>query len=327
MKLVLMGTGPFAVPSFNALLQAGHDVCMVVTRPMPPVKSRGGPPPSPVRDWAVENNLPIFDPDSINEVAAIEHVKSLEPDLLVVCDYGQILKPDALATSKMGGINLHGSLLPAYRGAAPVQWAMLNGDAVTGVSVIHMTPRLDGGPVICVRQTEISDQETAGELETRLSKIGVEATLEAVGKLAAWQQQSPDSDDTSSLGQPQDASAVCKAPRLQKADGAIDWGRSAKEISCHVRGMSPWPVAFTFYKPRDNKPPIRVVVHAIEITDQNSEDRLPGEIVNGDSGILIATGDQFIRLSSVQPAGKKPMASKDFFRGYPPPDGTRLFAN
>ena len=327
MKLVLMGTGPFAVPSFDALLQAGHDVCLVVTRPMPPVKSRGGPPPSPVRDWAVKNQLPIFDPDSINDGDAIEHVKSTESDLLGVCDYGQILKPDALATSRMGGINLHGSLLPAYRGAAPVQWAMLNGDSVTGVSVIHMTPRLDGGPVICVRKTEITERETAGELESRLSQIGVEATIEAVDKLAQWFQRSGEADNTSALGQPQDVAAVCKAPRLKKADGQIDWGRSAREISCHVRGMSPWPVAFTFYKPRDNKPPLRVAVHAIEMTDRNSQDHTAGEISEGESGILIATGDFFVRLTRVQPAGKKPMESKDFFRGYPPPEGARLFAN
>ena len=201
MKLVLMGTGPFAVPSFEALRQAGHDISLVVTRPMPPVKSRGGPPPSPVRDWATEHDLPLYDPDSINDQEAIEKVGKLSPDLLVVCDYGQILKPDALATSKLGGINLHGSLLPAYRGAAPVQWALLNGDAVTGVSVIHMTPRLDGGPVMEVIETEITDVESSGELEERLSKIGVAATLAAVEKLDRW-------DGESALGQEQDASKV-----------------------------------------------------------------------------------------------------------------------
>ncbi|KAA1257671.1 Methionyl-tRNA formyltransferase [Rubripirellula obstinata] len=320
MKLVLMGTGPFAVPSFDALRQAGHEISLVVTRPMPPVKSRGGPPPSPVRDWAAEHELPLYDPDSINEPEAIDRVKMLQPDLLVVCDYGQILKPDALATSKLGGINLHGSLLPAYRGAAPVQWALLNGDSVTGVSVIHMTPRLDGGPVMQTVETEITDAETSGELEQRLSELGVAATLAAVEKLASW-------DGESQLGIDQDASKVSKAPRLKKADGEIDWGRSASEISCHVRGMIPWPIAFTHYKPRENKPPLRLAIHAIVVTDQPSHDHSPGELLTTEDGVIIATGDRFIRIQTLQPAGKKPMTSTEFFRGYPVVEGARLFAS
>ena len=128
MQLILMGTGPFAVPSFDALLKAGHEVLLVVTKPQPQVKSRKGPPPSPVRTWAEENNLPIYDPSSINEPDAVVRITELAADLMVVCDYGHILKPDALAATKLGGINLHGSLLPAYRGAAPVQRALLSGD-------------------------------------------------------------------------------------------------------------------------------------------------------------------------------------------------------
>lgn len=320
MKLVLMGTGPFAVPSFEALRQAGHEILLVVTRPMPPVKSRGGPPPSPVRDWATEHQLPLYDPDSINEPEAIDQVKSVQPDLLVVCDYGQILKPDALATSKLGGINLHGSLLPAYRGAAPVQWALLNGDSVTGVSVIHMTPRLDGGPVMQTAQTEITDSETSGELEERLSELGITATLAAIEKLESW-------DGKSQLGIDQDASRVSKAPRLKKADGEIDWGRSATEISCHVRGMSPWPIAFSHYKPRENKPPLRLAIRSISITNIDGSERSPGEIVVGEDGVLIATADRLVKIVSLQPAGKKEMTSEAFFRGYPPTEGARLFAN
>ena len=323
MKLVLMGTGPFAVPSFEALRANGHTVTLVVTRPMPPVKSRGGPPPSPVRDWATEHDLPIYDPASINDADAIERVKSEQPDLLVVCDYGQILKPEALATSKLGGINLHGSLLPAYRGAAPVQWAVLNGDPVSGVSVIHMTPKLDGGPVMCTRETEIRDDETSGDLEERLSTLGVDATLEAVQILST-----PNGE--ASPGETQDSSKVSKAPRLKKSDGEIDWGRSSIEISCHVRGMSPWPIAFTHYQPRENKPPLRLAIKSIKLTDQPSSDRSPGEIVICDvddtTQIRIATGDKFIQIAVLQPAGKREMAGEEFFRGYPPPEGARLFS-
>ena len=321
MKLILMGTGPFAVPAFEALRENGHDIRMVVTRPQPPVKSRRGPPPSPVRDWAQSNDLAVYDPLSINEPDAIDRIGQEQADLLVVCDYGQILKPDALANGKLGGINLHGSLLPAYRGAAPVQWSLLNGDPVTGVSVIHMTPRLDGGPVLCVRETPIGDDETAGELETRLSLLGVAATIEAVELLQAW-------DGQSDIGTAQDASKVSKAPRLKKADGEIDWARPAQEIDFHVRGMNPWPIAFTHYQPRANKPPLRLAVKSITLTDQASHPHLPGEIVIGteDDGtqVRIATGDQFIELCVVQPAGKKEMPGKRFFNGHPPPENARL---
>ncbi len=313
-----MGTGPFAVPSFDALAVAGHEITLVVTRPSPAIKSRRGPPPSPVRDWATEKNFTLFDPPSINDAEAIERVASLDPDLLVVCDYGQILKPNALGTSKLGGINLHGSLLPRYRGAAPVQWALLNGDSITGVSVIHMTPRLDGGPILCSHRTPIHEQETAGELEDRLSRIGVDTTLEAVSQLISW-------DGTSSIGEIQDASQATKAPRLKKADGLIDWARPAKELDWHVRGMIPWPVAYTFFQPKNDKPPIRIAVKSIERTGQSAAGYQAGEILP-DQGHRVATGDELVQIQRVQPAGKKEMEASEFFRGHQPADGSLLFS-
>lgn len=322
LRLILMGTGPFAVPSFEALREAGHEIILVVTKPQPPVKSRRGPPPAPVRTWAETHGLEIYDPDSINTDDAVARVSQAEADLLIVCDYGQILKPSALAAARLGGINLHGSLLPKYRGAAPVQWSLLNGDEVTGVSVIHMTPKLDGGPIITTRQTPIRDDETAGELEERLSQIGVEATIDALEQLADW-------DGESEIGALQDMSLVTKAPRLNKADGEIDWGRSAREIDCHVRGMQPWPIAFTHY-PLDEKPPIRLAIKGIRMTDQPIGDHFPGEIVavSADSppAFLVATADQVIEITRLQPAGKKEMDGVDFLRGHRPVAGTKLFA-
>ncbi|WP_390621470.1 methionyl-tRNA formyltransferase [Rubripirellula reticaptiva] len=326
-RLVLMGTGPFAVPAFEAL-RGEHEIVLVVTKPMPPVKSRKGPPPSPVRSWADTHGLPIFDPSTINDPQAIARVGELDPWLLVVCDYGHILKPAALATAAIGGINLHGSLLPAYRGAAPVQWSMLNGDAVTGVSVIHMTPRLDGGPIIAKEETFIGDHETAGELEDRLSQIGVAAVLHAVEKLRAW-------DGNSEIGEMQDASKVTKAPRLAKTNGDIDWGRSAREIDCHVRGMQPWPVAFTHIRVDAGKLPIRLAIKEVVITDIDTSDRSPGEILNAESiagensgadGFLVATADHAIEIKRLQPAGKREMLATDFLRGHSPPEGSRLFS-
>ncbi len=316
LNMVLMGTGPFAVPSFEAIRAAGHTIGLVVTRPQPPVRSRKGPPPSPVRDWGIEHGFPIFDPASINDQTSVDRLCELKSDLLVVCDYGQILKPPALQSAELGGINLHGSLLPKYRGAAPVQWAMLSGDTVTGVSVIHMTPRLDGGPVLTIRQTPIRDDETAGQLEERLSEIGVAATIEAVDLLARW-------DGTSTIGEAQNIDLATKAPRLKKSDGRVDWTRTARQIDCHVRGMQPWPVAFTELVIAEGKPPIRLAVKEISISELESSGRRPGEVIAAD-GFGVATADAVIRIERLQPAGKKEMSGGDFLRGHQPSAGTIL---
>jgi methionyl-tRNA formyltransferase len=323
LRLILMGTGPFAVPSFEAIRASkvgtsAHSILAVVTRPLPPVKSRSGPPPSPVRSWAQSHGLPILDPLSINTEDAIAELRALKPDLLVVCDYGQILKPAALEVARLGGINLHGSLLPKYRGAAPVQWAMLRGDAVTGVSVIHMTPRLDGGPVLTKRSTPIRDDETAGELESRLAELGVDATLQGIAQVANWDGDSP-------IGEVQDPAEATKAPRLQKSDGEIDWSRTAREIDCHVRGMQPWPVAFTHLPISAGKPPVRLAVKRIRTLDQSAGQRSPGQVVvsppDGPRGLVVATADQLVEIVLLQPSGKREMSGEEFLRGHKLGDG------
>lgn len=309
LKVVLMGTGPFAVPSFEAIRAAGYPIAEVVTRPTPVVKSRKGPPPAPVRRWAGTHSLPLATPSSVNEADGIELLRSLAADLLVVCDYGEILRPQALATTPLGGINLHGSLLPAYRGAAPVQRALLAGERMTGVTVIHMTPRLDGGPIVATRSTEIRDTETAGELEQRLAALGVDATLEAIETLSGW-------DRNSEIGQPQDPDRVSRAPRLRKAEGEIDWGWATRQVDCHIRGMQPWPGAFTFLHADANKPPLRVAIRTARPAAVPPPDRsIAGERI-GHEGLVIATGDGAIEVETLQPAGRRAMSGEEFARGH-----------
>ncbi len=311
-RVVLMGTGPFAVPSFEAIRQAGYAIVLVVTRPEPPTKSRKGPPPAPVRQWAEQHGLPLFDPPSINTPDAIAAVAAVQPNVLFVCDYGQILSNDALAVASHGGLNLHGSLLPAYRGAAPVQWALWQGESETGVSVIHMTPRLDGGPMVVQRSLAINPQETAGELEDRLAADGVHASLEAMRRLAAW-------DGQSVLGQSQDKQQVSKAPRLKKSDGQINWSQSAAEVDCQVRAMQPWPTAFTFLK-REGRPSIRVTIRAGSPTDRpRPTDAVPGQILVEEQELMVACADRWLQVQRLQPAGKKEMLAADFLRGHPLP--------
>jgi methionyl-tRNA formyltransferase len=315
LRIVLMGTGPFAVPAFDAIRAAGHPILLVVTRPLTATKSRSGPPPSPVRLWAAEHQLPLFDPHSINDPASVQRLQSIAPDLLVVCDYGQILKPAALQSATLGGINLHGSLLPKYRGAAPVQWAMLSGDRETGVSVIHMTPRLDGGPILTTRRTPIRGDETAGDLEARLSQIGVEATIAAIELVHRW-------DGRTTIGDLQDPQLVTLAPRLAKSDGLIDWSRTATEIDCQVRGLQPWPIAFTNLSIAE-QPPLRLAIKQVQIQPTAVGEYQAGQVLAGDE-FRVATGDHIIHITRLQPAGKKEMQGSDFLRGYPAAIGTIL---
>ena len=313
MRLVVMGTGPFAVPMLKSLIAGPHQVAAVITRPTPAPKGREKTPLNPMRDAAGEGGLQIFSPDSVNTDEARKLLASLQPDLLVVCDFGQILSPETLAAAPLGGINLHGSLLPKYRGAAPVQWTLLNGDAETGVSVIHMTPRLDGGPVLATRKTSVGPDETMPQLEARLANLGIPAVSEALTMLERW-------DRTSPLGIPQDAALASKAPRLKKEHGAIHWNRPAEQIRNQVRALKPWPGTYTFWS-RPGHDPLRLVVDRVAIaSEQTLADprSTPGQILKSDGReLIVATGHGALSLLWIQPAGKRLMEISDFLHGHP----------
>lgn len=307
----MMGTGPFALPTFESLLDSKHDVAVLVTRPTPLVRSRGKAPPNPLREVADARGIAVLNPDDVNSEAARKQLASLRPDLFVVCDYGQILSPDALSIPPLGGINLHGSLLPKYRGAAPVQWAILNGDRETGVTVIHMTPKLDAGPVLSLRTTPIGGSETTEQLEPRLALLGVEPVHEAIEMLVAW-------DGSSPIGTPQDPALACRAPRLKKSDGTVDWTRPAVRIYNQFRALKPWPGTFTDWQRPDGQS-WRLLLDEIAIAEGNAPGGIaPGGVLVSDGTRLeVATGDGILSLLKVQPAGKRVMAIDEFLRGYP----------
>ncbi|MCC9602010.1 methionyl-tRNA formyltransferase [Stieleria sp. JC731] len=309
-----MGTGPFAVPSFEAIRQSENEIIAVVTKPEPPVKSRKGPPPAPVRTWATEHGLPIMDPMLINDEEAVARLQQLGADLMVVCDYGQILKPAALGSAKLGGINLHGSLLPAYRGAAPVQRALLSGDPQTGVSVIHMTPRLDGGPILASATTDILAEETSGQLEERLSSLGVDLVMESIEKLRQW-------NGEETIGEIQDPAKATKAPRLNKQEAQIDWAWSQSKIDCHVRGMQPWPIAYTEVQLRENKPPQRIAILKVSSVENDATDLAAGQ-VTGEGQLIVRCGDGFLQIDQLRPAGKNQMSGEQWLRGHQLQRGT-----
>jgi methionyl-tRNA formyltransferase len=245
-------------------------------------------------------------PDTVNSDEARAKLRELQADLLVVCDYGEILKSETLAVTRLGGINLHGSLLPKYRGAAPVQWAVLNGDAETGSTVIQMTPGLDAGPSIGVDRVAIDPDETAGELEARLSERGAKLVLEVVDKLATG----------TAAAIAQDKSQATKAPRLTKEQGEVDWSRPAQEIKNQVRALHPWPRAYTNWQ-RSAGEPLRLILDRVQLAEGDNQSTVPGTVVAMDEKLIVSTGAGCLRLEQIQPAGKRVMAAAEFLRGYP----------
>jgi len=326
-----MGTGPFAVPSFEALRQKGYELVHVVTRPEVPTHKKERP-LSPVRQWATDHKLPLSDPASINAEDTVRWLQGQRSDLLVVCDYGQILSRDALASAKLGGINLHGSILPRHRGAAPVQWSILAGDPIAGVSIIHMTPALDGGPVLHTLSTPIGDMENARELESRLSQIGVQSTLESVALLETKQCL----DECVNLGGHQDKYLATNAPRLAKEDGELNLHYAVRWIDRLIRGLQPWPGSFAQVAIPDGKTLRLIIPKAIPIEiNMALSPFLPGDLLFGErlkqfretipgldttacrDASLVAVGiDGLLVLPVVQPAGKRLMSSDEFLRGY-----------
>lgn len=309
MRLVMMGTGPFAVPTFRGLFETQHPVVALVTAP-----PRAGQAPAPTRAVAAERGLEIFDPEDINTPDVRLRLARFQADLFVVCDYGQILSAETLAEARLGGINLHASLLPKYRGAAPINWAIYHGEAETGVTVIHMTPQLDAGPCIAQGRTEIRPNETAGQLETRLSEIGawlVRRTLDSIeeGHLEAL---------------PQNPAMASRAPKLKKTNGLVDWSRPAEAIRNQIRAMDPWPKTYTYWH-RVKGAPLRLIVGEAEVVAGPCDACAPGTVAEAARDrLVIATGDGALLVHRVQPAGKREMAIGELLRGYPICAGDRF---
>ena len=318
MKIVLMGTGPFAVPSAQALIESEHEILGLVTRPVPEKSKRRKPPPNPMRELGEQAGLTIWDPPSVNEQSFVQTLAALDADLFVVCDYGQILSNECLAAARLGGINLHGSLLPKYRGAAPINWAIYHGETILGVSIIHMTPRLDGGPILATASREFTT-ENAIEIEATLSNLGVEPMRDAIQQLANW-------DGQSEIGEIQDQRLATKAPRLTKTDGIIDFNRTAEQIQNQVRAFQPWPGTYTYLQ-SDTNDPLRLQIHQVEVIDQSASES-PGTITRVEKDALyVACASGQLNLLQVQPAGKRTMAVADFLRGHTIKPGDQFDAN
>lgn len=324
----MMGTGPFAAPTFENLLDGPHEVVAAFCQPERPVVGKKAPPESPIALLARQRNVPLYRPASINSPEAHEILKRLAVDLFVVCDYGQILSSETLSLAKKGGINLHGSLLPRHRGSAPVQWAIYHGDVVTGVTVIHMTPKLDGGPMLVVERRPVAPRETADRLEQRLSSLGPAAVDRALAMLETW-------DGESRIGEMQDQTLATKAPRLKREDGRVDWTRTAAEIERQFRAFQPWPGVFSWTRLSDGRT-LRAILNDVRLDDgvnsssepgEGVDARHAGEIVHVDrERIRVQTGHGTVSIRAIQPAGKRSLTPSEFLNGYPLQPGDQFLS-
>ncbi|WP_418998540.1 methionyl-tRNA formyltransferase [Agathobaculum sp.] len=305
MRIVFMGTPDFAVPSLQALIDAGHEVCAVYTQPDKPQGRKQILTAPPVKTLALEHDIPVFQPNTLKNEDEQARLRELAPEVIIVVAYGKLLPKAVLDIPPHGCINVHGSLLPRWRGAAPIQWAVIAGDEMAGVTTMQMAEGLDTGDMLLTYETKVGEKETAGELFDRLAQSGAELLIQTLVKL----------DEITP--RPQDDAQSCYAHMLDKQMAVIDWSKSAHEIDCLIRGLNPWPIALTTLSGE------RLKVFAAEKAAGNGE---PGTVLEADpkKGLTVACGEGALKLIEIQLVGGKRMKATDFLRGHVIEVGTKL---
>ena len=308
-KIIFMGTPDFALPSLKALIANGHHVQAVVTQPDRPRGRSGKPVPPPVKQVAQRLGIAVLQPERASDQSFCDLMGTFSPDLLVVIAFGQVLTSHFLNIPLWGGVNVHASLLPKYRGAAPIQRAIMNCEQETGLTAMRMDKGLDTGPILHQEKTDIAAHETAGELHDRLAEMSAPFLLETLRYLA----------QNTLHEMPQDDTLATYAAKIDKTTGAISWNLPADQISALIRGLDPWPGAYTRVNGKTLK------LFSSQVVKKRCADTVPGRI-KGDSkeGLMVETADGVIRVSALQLAGKKRMRAQDFLRGFPLEPGTLL---
>jgi len=310
-----MGTPDAAVPTLRAVRDAGHEVALVVTRP-DRRKGRGKTLSAcPVKLAAGELGLTVFQPENVNSMDSVDRLRSSEADVLLIVAYGRILKQSVLDVPRLLPLNLHFSLLPEFRGAAPVAAAIAAGKTVTGVTIQRVVRKLDAGPVLLAREVAIGDDETTDALEARLAGVGAELTVEALARLA----------DGTAKETPQDHDRATFAPMLAKSDGDVDFARPAEEIAFHVRAMSAWPGARALYSGAERSREMPVTLVRTRPGAADDPFRAPGEVVEvSPEAIVVQTGRGSLSILALKPAGKRELAAAEFVNGYHVGPGDRF---
>jgi len=311
MKIIFLGSDNFAVPALQAIASAGYAISCVVTQP-DRSKGRGlNLAATPIKKAASELSLKLYQPDDINTPEAGRFLKSLSPDLLVVVAYGQILSQEILDTPTKLSINLHASLLPKYRGAAPINWAMIKGESATGVTVMEIEKKMDAGAIILQQEIAISADDNAVTLEEKLAGPGAKLLVSALKKI----------EDKSYRRKAQEEKSVSYAPKLKRQDGLIDWQSSAKEINDLIRGTLGWPGAFTHYRSKI----LKVFQAEVFAESELPKTSRPGEIIKvATENIIISTGDGFLAIKELQLEAGKRQKVKEFLAGHKVTPGENL---
>ena len=308
-RIIFMGTPDYAVLSLEALVHNGYRVVGVVTQPdRPKGRSKRRVPP-PVKQAAERMNIPVFQPENVSDRSFCDKMLKARPHIFVVIAFGQLLSQDLLDTAQWGGLNIHASLLPKYRGAAPIQWAIINQEKRTGLTAMRMEKGLDSGPILEQMKTPIGERETAGELHDRLSALSAQLLLKTLKKLSNGDIRE----------RPQDHRHASYAPKIDRHTGRIRWEQPAVEISFLIRGLDPWPGAYTTLHGKTLK------LFSAYHVDNALSDGVPGKIsAAGKDGLMVETGSGILAVKALQLAGKKRMPAADFFRGFPIQLGTVL---
>ena len=307
MNVVFMGTPEFAVPSLKYLIESKHDVITVLTQTDKPKGRKGKPEAPPVKNIALDVGLPVIQPENVNSRQVIEKLEKLNPDVIVVVAFGQKISNEILDLPKHKCVNIHASLLPKYRGAAPINWAIVNGEKETGITTIIMSDKMDAGYVIIRKSLTIGPEETAGELGDRLSKLGANTLSESLTQIETGNAKYTQ----------QDESLVSLAPKIKKKGGLIDWNQGEDKIHDFVRGMNPKPSAYTFLMKNNSKERIIILKTERDNSSNNETIITPGTILEISSqGIRTATGNDSIWIKEVKPEGKRVMSAAAFSRGH-----------
>jgi methionyl-tRNA formyltransferase len=306
-KLIFMGTPQFAVPTLQALIEKGHEILAVVTQPDRP-KGRGRKQvPSPVKELAAAHQIKVLQPQKVSDDHFCDQIREMEPDMAIVVAFGQLLKKNLLTIPGWGVINIHASLLPKYRGAAPIQWAILNNESKTGLTVMRMDEGLDTGPILFQKEVTILEDETAGHLHDRLSELAGHQVVEALTDMAKTQVKES----------PQDDSSASYASKIERRDSLVDWKQPATKISCLIRALDPRPGAYTLLEGKQIK------LFSSTVAERSGLDGVPGRVVrHTKEAIHVETGQGMIGIREIQYPGKKRLSIPDFLRGFPLPEGT-----
>ena len=315
MRLVMMGTGTFALPTFLSLYESRYEVVGLFTQP-----DRAGRGhhhhPHPMKETALERGTPVFQPENINTPEAMSDLRSLAADLAVVAAYGQILSAEVLSTPARGAINLHASLLPKYRGAAPIQYAILHGEEKTGITIFQIDPRLDAGMILGTVETTIGPKETAGELEDRLAELALPLVHRVLDQI----------ESNTVNPRSQDPALVTRAPRLKKSAGLIDWSKPAREIGWKVRALQPWPLAFTHFV-QSGRSPKRIILLDVDALSEHDPSVPAGTVTVADGKrLVVQAGEGSVQINTLQPDGKRAMSAAAFSRGHAIQPGDRFAA-